>query len=1076
MGLNTPNEEQVLAIENHGGLLSAGAGSGKTFVIVEHTLYRIFNIFRSTHKKHDDSWIQQFLVFSSRTALLTYTKKASIEMAERLKSRSENVDLPDGLTRDVLKQAVSNVYVGTIHAFLLKLIKEGLISGVENVEIASNEKVEGRINDLIEEKLIQLKDNLPKGNFDKLLGNLIKVKEGFQNIFNDAELRIRWEEMDSVICLNSFWPSFYSYQNMQPLIDKPIDLSRFSSGANSAWYKCLEKLNQALPFPENFSFEDHLDFWESFFSEIKTIRSPSKADLLDVVPILKTLTAFKKDFNTHKDDLKAIIEDKGSFDDFYSSLVKLFRAVNDDLKQSQFITFSTLEYIIHQAHVEKPLLDYLLVDEFQDTSWIQFEIIEKIVEGSWKNIFCVGDKKQAIYRFRGGEIGVFEKTANTTSKLMGLENNYRSHEKVVDFNNKFFQQILHLGSEFSGVSSKSVEMDFQKSASNMIGEEAGASILHLTLSEDQRKRSADELNILESDILMSRIRALIDSGENDLAILYSKLTPSHYLIKNMMKEKISFNAQMKIPLEEQPLLAIIKIILENALLFFPSEEVSGQLIHQILEILGVSTSYEISRERFSNHLEYYDSFFAILKEIQLMGINITDNKNSIELIKVLCEVNGKDLEDIWRFFNQHREDNYSYEFRFKGLTNASVKVMTVHGSKGLEFDHVFIAGIHTNGSPRIEKDIVKKWPGSFKWAPTNQKKLMKSPFYILESHDDKELNLSEQKRLFYVACTRAKRNIFFPYISKSSGEPFYYGKNSWVKGVEYYLNHGGVINSIEIKNEDISIDNYSYRSPPLFHFDDFGLLSSGQGGREFRITSDQSVTNISELAFCPRKYYLSNTIKMDEAFLEYMEERYEQDLPPQYKKFVGHGGGVQGKKSSKDRGSKIHQYIESYILGNGDVQLEETESLEAINFCIDEIKKFEGDYTLLSEYPIKFKFNGQFVYGVCDLVLLNQNESEVKIWDFKTGHIDEKNLSKYKLQLQLYGIAFLQLFSKLNKVDLKVLSLDEKKSYDFILKRSDFGDISKSISELSNRPWEKVEGNCHLCEYRKICQVKMANC
>ena len=181
----------------------------------------------------------------------------------------------------------------------------------------------------------------------------------------------------------------------------------------------------------------------------------------------------------------------------------------------------------------------------------------------------------------------------------------------------------------------------------------------------------------------------------------------------------------------------------------------------------------------------------------------------------------------------------------------------------------------------------------------------------------------------------------------------------------------------------------------------------------------------------------------------------------------------QGKKSNKDRGSKIHQYIESYILGGSDVHFEGNESLAPVNFCIEEIKKIEKDYKLLSEHPIKFKFNGQFVNGVCDLVLISEDESDVKIWDFKTGHVDKKSLAKYKLQLQLYGIAFLQLFSKLNKVDLKVLSLDEEKSYDFILKRSDFGEISQSVSELSNRPWEMVEENCHVCEYRKICQVKM---
>ena len=117
MSVNIPNEEQLVAIENHGGVLSAGAGSGKTFVIVEHTFNRIFHLFHTTYQKNDEAWSQQFLVSSSRIALLTFTKKASIEMAERLKNRSKIIDLPNGLSRDVLDQAISNVYVGTIHSF-----------------------------------------------------------------------------------------------------------------------------------------------------------------------------------------------------------------------------------------------------------------------------------------------------------------------------------------------------------------------------------------------------------------------------------------------------------------------------------------------------------------------------------------------------------------------------------------------------------------------------------------------------------------------------------------------------------------------------------------------------------------------------------------------------------------------------------------------------------------------------------------------------------------------------------------------------------------------------------------------
>ena len=92
--------------------------------------------------------------------------------------------------------------------------------------------------------------------------------------------------------------------------------------------------------------------------------------------------------------------------------------------------------------------------------------------------------------------------------------------------------------------------------------------------------------------------------------------------------------------------------------------------------------------------------------------------------------------------------NYSLEFK-KGDFPDGIKIMTVHGSKGLEFDHVILGGISTNGGGVPSVELMGKEVGSFKWKKDiRSKKFYKSPEFILESEEDKYYEFSEQKDLF----------------------------------------------------------------------------------------------------------------------------------------------------------------------------------------------------------------------------------------------------------------------------------------------------------------------------------------
>ena len=122
--VRTPNPEQKDAIEHFGGvLLSAGAGSGKTFVLVEHIIFQLKDFQKKiSSKEMMDSEIRKFL---SSVVMMTFTKKAAGEMATRLYLRiqtEQEVDPENIEYWEAVAKNLNHLYVGTIHGFCYKLI------------------------------------------------------------------------------------------------------------------------------------------------------------------------------------------------------------------------------------------------------------------------------------------------------------------------------------------------------------------------------------------------------------------------------------------------------------------------------------------------------------------------------------------------------------------------------------------------------------------------------------------------------------------------------------------------------------------------------------------------------------------------------------------------------------------------------------------------------------------------------------------------------------------------------------------------------------------------------------------
>jgi ATP-dependent exoDNAse (exonuclease V) beta subunit len=404
----------------------------------------------------------------------------------------------------------------------------------------------------------------------------------------------------------------------------------------------------------------------------------------------------------------------------------------------------------------------------------------------------------------------------------------------------------------------------------------------------------------------------------------------------------------------------------------------------------------------------------------------------------------------------HEDGTYSIDFRY-GQDSEKITIMTIHGSKGLEFEHVILGGVSTNGKGAAFDKSIGALPLSFKWS--HKGKSYKSPSFLVEELHYKKSEFSESKRLFYVACTRAVKELSWIDISLNGKEKSYSG-NSWINGIRKWQGDRTFITNDEVFDDRYFDNDNSIRENqrPEFHLSNLGIVSSKRNPQcSLSVVPELSVTRFSELAQCSRKFFLSNILKITDEDLE----------------ILGTDGLTQSSKtnkvqddefkSSKARGSDIHYQIESLI--KGDKSIERTSQ---VIFVEKNLEKYLQDYTLHSEEPVRFSLFGHIVNGTPDLVLKPQLDSRaVEIWDFKTGGQEENQ--SYWLQLYCYALCFSFEYPNSEFV-LKLLYVDAQK---IVEKRCTVKDIKDYVLTF----WKKTEDysqvntqHCHKCNFQNLCQ------
>jgi len=439
-------------------------------------------------------------------------------------------------------------------------------------------------------------------------------------------------------------------------------------------------------------------------------------------------------------------------------------------------------------------ISHILVDECQDTSLSQAKLLALLTQhwdsSEHKTLFFVGDPMQSIYRFRQAEVSLFHQwqtqgLGHIKLEPLQLSSNFRSATNIVEWFNDQFINIFpsDYNDQHSGI--PYAEANAVKASVHNIPTES------FIIADGNQSDEANQMipiikNNLDNDqtiaiLLQKRNQALpviTALKENNLAFAANDIEPltTHALALDWLMclsalcdfdNKIAWTALLRSP-----------ICGANLEILFNLNQASQE--ETILNFLINNQFDNASLSHFAKRLQY------LMKNIDSqplwrtmdvawhdLGFSDFYNKDSDYIIYNQCQKALKNL-------NWHRhifDYNLLYETLEKtyceSQTNAAINIMTIHKSKGLEFDTVIIPGLQTK--PRPEDKSLITWqtillenqPPQFCIAPLASKEQKQNKVYDYCRLIEKQKLTEERKRLLYVACTRAKNKLVFFSILKS---------------------------------------------------------------------------------------------------------------------------------------------------------------------------------------------------------------------------------------------------------------------------------------------------------------------
>ncbi|RJQ23305.1 ATP-dependent helicase [Candidatus Parcubacteria bacterium] len=733
------NNEQKIAVDTIDGpvMVVAGPGTGKTQILA----LRVANILKKTGAA------------PSNILCLTFTEAGAHNMRERL--------------QQFIGQDAYRVGIYTFHAFCNSIISrypEYFYNSTSYSLAGDLDRVE-----IIDELFNALPHGHPLASQHPELGYVYRgsILERIKHIKNGGfapdeyiklvEALIAEHNVIHTVLCN--WPERLAIKQIEDVVRIQQDLLRLGNTYGAYLSKTLEI---AIDSARELGKMEAVGNWKKKYTE---------KDEHDVVVL-------KDSKRVHV--MRAVAE-------FYQNYTKALHARGmydyDDLIIEVTHTLETDSIIRNELEEQ---YQYILIDEFQDTNEAQMRLVRAItsheIHNGQPNVMTVGDDDQAIYKFQGAEvsnINDFRKTYKNV-RVIVLDKNYRSHQRILDYARDIvIQGKNRLEGNFEDITKKLSQ-----------GNE------HITHSEVIVNQFSSDTE--EYAVVTGEIKKLIDSGKdpNEIAVIARKHAVLSEMLPYLDREKIHYEYTKRSNVFDEPHIQelihicnyvasiansgsrrddLLPIILSFPYFGIPRSTIfniavkSKDLhiswaefilnhehdarIHDVFKILvdigahAETLPLEHLINTYIHESGFRDHYFSkeIMRKQPILYVNfLASLKTFIGALREWREGEPLFARDVEKFVSLHKTERISLICESPVVQSKhSVKLMTAHGAKGLEFDAVFIIG---------SDDTV--------WTKRGKMNIATIPAplvpLITPAGDDED----DFIRLFYVAITRAKQILF----------------------------------------------------------------------------------------------------------------------------------------------------------------------------------------------------------------------------------------------------------------------------------------------------------------------------
>lgn len=1001
----TKEQEEAIYTSGKNIIVSAGAGSGKTAVLSERVL----------HKIEEGTHVNELLI-------LTFTRAAADEMKDRIRKKiSGKEELKKELT------LLNSSYITTFDSFALSVVKKYhyLLNITDNINITDESIVKIQNKKILDEIFERSYKNI---RFQELIKKYcIKTDKVLKENILSIALKIDGF-IDPFGFIDNVYNNFFNENNVDNLLKTyesiindlkktiELEIENMSLYFDSDY---IEKVNDAVYNILNADIDElHL------YSTVKLPTVPrgsseeakaSKDSLKKACDKLLsygnygTINDIKNDIYSTKDTVLTILD---IIKEFLLEIEKYKK--ENDIYTFNDISKLSIKILKENENIREELkssFKEIMIDEYQDTNDVQETFIGMI---SNNNVYMVGDIKQSIYRFRGSNPEIFKEKYSNYSKDIGgykidLIKNFRSRSEVLDNINKIFCLIMdyNLGSAEYSVSHQMVYGNTAYDTEKVNGfnynfrvleylnkqKESGFSDIEVEIftiakdiknkldnnfqvfdKEDGKLRNAtynDFVIILDRSKYFDDFKKIFEYFDIPLTILKDgKLnsTTDILLIKNLVDFIIKIKEDVYDIDFKYDFISIARSFLyeysdEYIFDIVTNNKIKETTIYNDLSTLSDKLNSYTSSLLFNDILDVTNFYNKLNKVGDYEEVNVrlkTINSLSSSLSSL-----GLSIMDFRDYLTDIIEDDEDIKYATYTKEGNSVKILTIHKSKGLEYPICYFADLdhEFNTSELKDKFIVDKKYGLI--VPSNLEEIDNSLLKEMYKYDFNREEISEKIRLFYVALTRAREQMIIVLPDKET------------RTLE--KNNDGVIEEIrrlsfnKLSSFIYGIKNYLYSYFEQIDIEKLGLTKNYLYPKKI---VQETLNNIKD------------NINVEEINIE-DEVVEEKHFSKETNKII-----TKEENDLMKFGTKVHEIFELLDFRNIDLSLVDNKFIrnKVEKFLSNDLLKNISNANIYKEYEFIYNKDNNEYHGIIDLML--EYDNHIDIIDYKLKGITDENYIK----------------------------------------------------------------------------------